>query len=558
MIRIGVLTDGPTIAGWQAVCLAEIVEVGVAEVAAVIVNAGALDAAPAEAARRRDLSKSTWNLLNRVESRLANRRDVNGWNADFDVDDEIDIAARHPEAEILHVHPLESPSGFVHRLTDDDIETVRALDLDILLRFGFGILRGPVLDVAREGIWSFHHGDNDVNRGAVPGVYEIVDGEAYTGTILQRLGPELDNGVVLRKARYVTVSRSWNLNRRQAYAKSHRLLVDALRELDRTGKVEPIPDDDRPFGLYRHPMYRKPTTVNAVRAAVGVVTASLRHKIRFATSAQVWSLLVCRGPLENASMFRMQEIAAPVGRFWADPFVVENDGEHHVFFEDFDFATGRGRVSTGRLVDDGLADVTPVLAPDYHLSYPCVFDLDGVLHMIPESSENRTIEMWRCDEFPARWSRVGALLDDVSAVDTTPLFHDGLWYVFCNIDRSGGDGYADELHLFTSPDLSPGSLTPHPASPVVTDAEYARMGGNFRTQGDRLLRPAQRGGEFYGSGLAFMEVEKLSPTEYRESVAETILPTWDPDITSIHHCATDGAVTVFDIARWQPKRTTEP
>ncbi len=558
MTRIGVLTDGTTIAGWQAACLDEIIENDVGEIVAFVVNGGPRDAGPPRE-QRRDLTRSTWNVLDRIESRVAERRHVAGWNRpDLDVDERIAFADRYGSPCTIVVHPLESPSGFVHRFDDEDLEQVLGLDLDVLIRFGFGILRGPILDAPRHGIWSFHHGDNDVNRGAVPGVYEILEGDRYTGSILQRLGPELDNGDVLRKARYVTVSRSWNLNRRQSFAKSHRMLTDALRELDRTGTVTTVVSDDRPFGLYGHPMYRKPQTVDALRAAAGVVSASVRHKARFAASAQVWSLLVSRGPLDRASMWRMQEIEAPAGRFWADPFVVARDGEHHVFFEDFDFATARGRISTGRLTADGLAEVTPVLEPDHHLSYPCVFELDGVLHMIPESSENRTIELWRCDGFPAVWSRVGVLADGLSAVDTTPVCRDGVWYLFCNVDRSGGEEHGEELHLFTSRDLSPGSLVPHPASPVVTDAEHARMGGNFREHDGRLLRPAQLGGEFYGSGLAFMDVHELTPTTYSESLAETICPNWDPDIDSIHHCGSDGDVSVFDIARWKPKRRHVP
>jgi hypothetical protein len=49
------------------------------------------------------------------------------------------------------------------RFEDDDIRRIRELDLDVILRFGFRLLRGAILDSARYGVWSYHHGDNSVS-----------------------------------------------------------------------------------------------------------------------------------------------------------------------------------------------------------------------------------------------------------------------------------------------------------------------------------------------------------------------------------------------------------
>jgi len=50
--------------------------------------------------------------------------------------------------------------------TDEDIERIRAFKLDFLVKFGFGITRGAILDVARYGVWSFHHDDEARYRGS--------------------------------------------------------------------------------------------------------------------------------------------------------------------------------------------------------------------------------------------------------------------------------------------------------------------------------------------------------------------------------------------------------
>ena len=50
-------------------------------------------------------------------------------------------------------------------MNDDDVNTIRKYDLDVIIRFGFRILKGGILNSAKCGIWSFHHADNNVNRG---------------------------------------------------------------------------------------------------------------------------------------------------------------------------------------------------------------------------------------------------------------------------------------------------------------------------------------------------------------------------------------------------------
>ena len=51
---------------------------------------------------------------------------------------------------------------------DDDIGQIREFGLDFILRFGFNIIRGDILDVPKYGVWSFHHGDETKYRGSPP------------------------------------------------------------------------------------------------------------------------------------------------------------------------------------------------------------------------------------------------------------------------------------------------------------------------------------------------------------------------------------------------------
>ena len=41
-----------------------------------------------------------------------------------------------------------------------------------------------------------------------------------------------------------------------------------------------------------------------------------------------------------------------------------------------------------------------VISNKYHMSYPFVFNYEGVCYMIPESAENGSLELYICHKFP--------------------------------------------------------------------------------------------------------------------------------------------------------------
>src|SRR5690606_4215327 len=121
-------------------------------------------------------------------------------------------------------------------------------------------------------------------------------------------------------------------------------------------------------------------------------------------------------------------------RYWADPFVVTRGGKHYVFIEEVMRTTDKGHISVMVAEASGRFEAPrTVLERDYHLSYPCLFEDEGTLYMVPESSANRSVELYRCIGFPDRWEFVCNLLENVYAVDPTLLRHDGKWWLFANV-----------------------------------------------------------------------------------------------------------------------------
>src|SRR6202007_2537062 len=123
---------------------------------------------------------------------------------------------------------------FVHRFPDDALEIIRSKDLDVLIRFGFNILHGDILQAARFGVWSYHHGDNEFYRGGPPHFWELYESAPLSGVVLQVLSEELDAGLVLCKSLFATQKTlSVSKNRYAPYWGSTDLVIRKLNELHR-------------------------------------------------------------------------------------------------------------------------------------------------------------------------------------------------------------------------------------------------------------------------------------------------------------------------------------
>ena len=95
--------------------------------------------------------------------------------------------------------------GISSYFEDIDIQEIKNQNLDFILRFGFNIIRGEILNAAKYGIWSFHHDDERIIRGGPPGFWEFMREIPNNGIILQRLTNSLDKGIILKRLNFKTI-----------------------------------------------------------------------------------------------------------------------------------------------------------------------------------------------------------------------------------------------------------------------------------------------------------------------------------------------------------------
>jgi hypothetical protein len=194
-----------------------------------------------------------------------------------------------------------------------------------------------------------------------------------------------------------------------------------------------------------------------------------------------------------------------------------------------------------------------IIDQPYHLSYPFLFEWGGSFYMIPESSANRSIQLYRCMHFPFEWQFEKNLMAGVDAVDTTLARHGGRWWMFTTIRDNEGYPNWDELFLFSADSPVSDRWVPHPLNPVVFDIRRARPAGPIFAQDGELFRPSQDCSNRYGYGLRLQRIKTLTETQYEEEEVTFVEPLWDRRITAVHSYAREVGLTVIDALyrRWR-------
>jgi hypothetical protein len=237
------------------------------------------------------------------------------------------------------------------------------------------------------------------------------------------------------------------------------------------------------------------------------------------------------------------------GSIYADPFLFEHEGRHHLFCEEVSLGAKRGVISHTELRLDGIpADPPkPVLEADCHVSYPFLFAHEGEVFMIPETRAARRIELYRAVSFPHGWRRDAILLGDIEAADATVLAYDGRLWLFASVSAPGASS-ADELHVFWAEALR-GPWHPHACNPVVSDVRCARPAGAIRHWGTRIVRPGQDCSRRYGGAVSFREIEVLTPSAYAEHEIDRLDPANLGGARAAHTYASDGRFEAIDLRR---------
>lgn len=207
----------------------------------------------------------------------------------------------------------------------------------------------------------------------------------------------------------------------------------------------------------------------------------------------------------------------------ADPFLLVKGDTLYLFYEKV-YAGIRewGRIAMVKTTDlVHWSEPVDVLSLSYHLSFPFVFEDNGIVYMIPESNEADAVCLYQANDDMTEFTFVRKLVEQprtkdicFNYCDSHILKKDGVYYLFTSVSYR----WKYDLELYYSDDLLKGEFQKHPMSPVCQGNEYGRCGGSVIHLNDKYYRITQDCHARYGENVSVMKINDISKKSYSESL----------------------------------------
>lgn len=258
---------------------------------------------------------------------------------------------------------------------------------------------------------------------------------------------------------------------------------------------------------------------------------------------------------ENLADTPFYDVSPPPDRFWADPFIFKYEGKSWLFMEELPYSTDKGYISVCQINGDGTCTKPmPIIEEEWHLSYPFVFEWQGKLYLVPESSAAKTVDLYECIEFPYKWQKKKSLLSGMHFADNTLFCKDDLWWMFTSVTQDRRVHNRDELFLFYTDNPVDGEWKEHPQNPVVSNSRTARPGGQVIQKDGRWFRISQDNSLRYGYGVVMSEINACDTQNYAESPAKQFHYSLSQSgIAGVHTYNRSGGWTAIDLLRWKKR-----
>ena len=205
----------------------------------------------------------------------------------------------------------------------------------------------------------------------------------------------------------------------------------------------------------------------------------------------------------------------------ADPFLFVDGDRLFLFYEEKrNYTPGVIRMTSTVDLIHWTKAVT-VLKEDFHLSYPFVFEDQGSIYMIPETSDVGDIRLYMADNKDlTSFSLYKTLLQkevketEIGFADTSVFKKDNLYFLMTSVERQR----TNYLYLYFAFQAD-GPYVEHSCSPVCASSKYGRNGGGILAFDDKLFRVAQDCEVRYGDNIHMFEIDKLNTSSYEEHLA---------------------------------------
>jgi hypothetical protein len=439
----------------------------------------------------------------------------------------------------IYVNQMISNNSFFYEYNDKDLKIINNHKLDVIIRMGAGIIKGKILNIAKYGIISYHHGDNNFFRGGPPGFWEVYFKKPSTGFVIQRLNNNLDGGEILFKGSMPT-KHFYFLNQRFIFKQSAKYISNVLEKIYK--KQKKIINNK----IYYNRIFRDPNLIQIFNYIIRTYSLIFFKFIRkIFNKKDNWNIAFKKGKFNEFRLEQFKIINSNHG-FLADPFLFKKNNDNYIFAEEYSYKKKRGVITCFKLIENEFVSLGTVLEESFHLSFPYIFKYENEILMCPETFEKKEIRLYSCLEFPKKWEFKKTLIKNISATDTLIFYKNDIWWMLTNSDQNEID-YTSELSIFYSKD---GPLTDnwisHKLNPIYVNPLKARNGGLIYDDGNIFRVNQKIGFNQYGKTFAINKILNIDENSYKEEVFSNVKPNFFSNIHGTHHMNNNEDYTVFD------------
>jgi hypothetical protein len=505
LIRVVILCRNYTFDSWEAECIREVLSLPNVQLVLLIAEEGNTNSPPPFSSKLANYpyKNFSWRFYDRFRLKIPAYESVS-------------LEKELTGIPFISCRP-ELKGKYSQHFSAADIAKVKTHQPDVILRFAFNILRGEILTVAKYGVWSFHHADEQIIRGGPAAFWEIYNRMPVTGAILQRLTEKLDAGIMLRKGYFPTIFHSYKANLQQLLDGTKTWMKQAIIDIS-TGHSPAI--TGKPIETKAR-MFYFPRNFQMFRFRNKLFFNKLRFHCGELFQPEKWNIGVLhQSPsdvLANGISEKIHWLPEPkANEYYADPFGWKQHGELKIVFEKYSYATQKGIIASS----DSKGTIQPLLEAKVHLSYPFVIDRED------QHAANRVILPESCAAkhifcFDSADPKNGKVLaENIAAVDVTPVHFNDRWWMFCALASEHSN---TELYIYHADNFE-GPWLPHQNNPVKTDVRSSRPGGTPFILNGKLYRPAQDCSASYGAAIVINEVTELSQNAFAETEVKRIEP----------------------------------
>jgi glycosyltransferase involved in cell wall biosynthesis len=251
----------------------------------------------------------------------------------------------------------------------------------------------------------------------------------------------------------------------------------------------------------------------------------LHKKVANIAKRENWMLGIVHEPITRAPGWTICPKAEWIGErlkngYRADPFAWPGKAQT-ILCEYYDFGRHLGTLREIELKGKAIVRDQPASFPGLrgHLSFPFMFEHDGAIYALPESSGIRKLVLFKWSD-QGQWCECAVPLGDTALADGILFYHNDLfWIAGTDLDL----GRFDNLNLYYASILT-GPWRPHAANPVKCDRRSARCAGPVFVADSKMYRPAQDCSETYGGAIRIMEIVECTPLAFCEREVTLIKP----------------------------------